>query len=34
MSILAQSLCDGAGHMNAAGGAITDKFMKFTQLLK
>lgn len=34
LSQLSKSLCNGAGHKNAAGGDITDKFLKFTKLLQ
>ena len=33
LSILAGSLCSGAGHEYSAGGSITDEFLMFTKLL-
>jgi len=33
LSSLAEKLCDGGGHEYAAGGTITDNFLKFTQTL-
>jgi len=34
LSILAESLIDGAGHQYASGGVVTKKFCEFTKLLK